>query len=82
MGFLWSILIGIAAGWLASQVMKGRSSGVLTNLIMGVIGAILGGVIFEAVGLQAVGMIGHLISATVGAIVLILFLRVLNGGPR
>ncbi len=82
MGILWSILIGIAAGWLASQIMKGRSSGILTNLIMGVIGAILGGVIFDAVGLQAVGTVGHLISATVGAVVLILLLRIINGGPR
>lgn len=82
MHFLWSILIGIAAGWLASQIMKGRSSGVLTNLIIGVIGAILGTVIFDAVGLQAVGSLGSLISATVGSIVLILLLRILNGGPR
>ena len=82
MHFLWSILIGIAAGWLASQIMKGRSSGILTNLIMGIIGAILGGVIFDAVGLQAVNSLGRLISATVGAIVLILLLRILRGGPR
>ena len=82
MHFLWSILIGIAAGWLASQIMKGRSSGILTNLIMGVIGAILGGVIFDAVGLQAVGKLGHLISATVGAIVLILLLQILWGKRR
>ena len=82
MHFLWSILIGIEAGWLASQIMKGRSSGILTNLIMGIIGAILGGVIFDAVGLQAVNSLGRLISATVGAIVLILLLRILRGGPR
>ncbi|NBX30473.1 GlsB/YeaQ/YmgE family stress response membrane protein, partial [bacterium] len=43
MDIVWFLLIGVAAGWLASQIMKGGGSGLVTDLIMGVIGAILGG---------------------------------------
>lgn len=75
MELLWFILIGIAAGWLASQIMKGGSSGLVANLIIGVIGAIIGGVLFRLLGFAAVGLLGQLITATVGAIVLIAILR-------
>jgi len=55
MEFLWFILIGLCAGWLASQIMKGGSSGVLQNMIIGVIGAILGGLMFRLIGLGGFG---------------------------
>ena len=78
MDIVWFRLIGLAAGWLASQVMKGGSSSLVTDLIMGVIGSILGGFLFGAVGLAATGLIGSLVTATVGAIVLIAGLRAIN----
>ncbi len=46
MELLWFILIGIAAGWLAGQIMKGGGSGLVGDLIVGVIGALLGGFLF------------------------------------
>jgi len=78
MDIVWFLLIGLAAGWLASQVMKGGRSSLVTDLIMGVIGSILGGFLFGAVGLAATGLIGSLVTATVGAIVLIAGLRAIN----
>jgi uncharacterized membrane protein YeaQ/YmgE (transglycosylase-associated protein family) len=78
MDIVWFLLIGLAAGWLASQVMKGGSSSLVTDLIMGVIGSILGGFLFGAIGLAATGLIGSLVTATVGAIVLIAGLRMIN----
>jgi uncharacterized membrane protein YeaQ/YmgE (transglycosylase-associated protein family) len=78
MDIVWFLLIGLAAGWLASQVMKGGSSSLVTDLIMGVIGSILGGFLFGAIGLAATGLIGSLVTATVGAIVLIAVLRAIN----
>ena len=78
MAIVWFLLIGLAAGWLASQVMKGGSSSLVTDLIMGVIGSILGGFLFGAIGLAATGLIGSLVTATVGAIVLIAGLRMIN----
>jgi uncharacterized membrane protein YeaQ/YmgE (transglycosylase-associated protein family) len=78
MDFVWFLLIGLAAGWLASQIMKGSGSGLVSDLLMGVIGAILGGFLFRLLGLTATGLLGSLITATVGAIVLIAGLRAIN----
>ena len=78
MGMLWFLLIGIAAGWLAGQIMKGGGFGLVGDLIVGVIGALLGGFLFGLFGLSAVGRLGSLVTATVGAIALIALLRVIN----
>lgn len=78
MDIVWFLLIGVAAGWLANQVMKGGGAGLVTDLIMGVIGSILGGFLFGLLGLSASGPLGSLVTATVGAIVLIAGLRAIN----
>ncbi|MGC8638578.1 MAG: GlsB/YeaQ/YmgE family stress response membrane protein [Isosphaeraceae bacterium] len=75
---VYFLLIGLAAGWIAGQVMKGRSFGLVNDLIIGVIGAILGGFLFSLLGLAATGLIGSLITATVGAVVFLYILRVVK----
>ena len=50
MEFLWFILIGLTAGWLAGQLMKGGGFGVVGDIVVGVIGALLGGFLFRAWG--------------------------------
>ena len=72
---IYFLLIGLVAGWLAGKIMKGQSFGPLGNLVVGVIGAVLGGFLFQLVGLLAIGLLGSLISATVGAIVLLFILQ-------
>lgn len=74
MSFLWFILIGLAAGWLAGQILKGRGFGLIGNLIVGVIGALLGGFLFGLLGLSSSGLLGSLVTATVGAVVLLALL--------
>lgn len=76
--FLWFILIGLAAGWLAGQLTKGGGFGLAGNLIIGVIGAVLGGFLFTLVGFQAGGLVAQLIVATVGAILLLFLLGFLK----
>lgn len=78
MYWLWYILIGLAAGWLGSLVVKGSGSGLLVNLVIGVIGSLLGGWIFGLMGLGTTNMLGSLITATVGAIVLLLIVSLFN----
>jgi uncharacterized membrane protein YeaQ/YmgE (transglycosylase-associated protein family) len=78
MEFVWFILIGIAAGWLAGQFMKGGGYGLVGDLIVGVVGALLGGWLFGLAGIGAVGLVGQLVVATIGAIVLILLLRLIT----
>jgi len=65
------IVIGAVAGWLAGQIMKGRGFGLLVNLIIGIVGGILGGWIFGLFGITSTGIIGSLICAVVGAVVLL-----------
>ena len=79
MEFVWFILIGLAAGWLAGQVMKGGGFGVLGDIVVGVIGALLGGFLFRTFGMSAGGgLLGSLIVATIGAIALLFVLRLVK----
>ena len=79
MEFVWFILIGLAAGWLAGQVMKGGGFGVLGDIVVSVIGALLGGFLFRTFGVSAGGgLLGSLIVATIGAIVLLFVLRLVK----
>lgn len=71
MAFIWYILIGIAAGYLAGKVMKGGGFGIVLNLVLGVLGGILGGWVFSLFGLSSTNIIGNLITATIGAILII-----------
>lgn len=79
MEFVWFILIGLAAGWLAGQLMKGGGFGVFGDIIVGVIGALIGGYLFRYFGISAGGgLLGALIVATIGAIVLLFLLRLIK----
>ncbi len=79
MSFIWFILIGLIAGWLAGMVMKGGGYGLLGDLIVGVIGALLGGWLFGVLGLfPGGGLLGSLIVAFIGACILIFLLRLLK----
>jgi len=79
MGFLVSLigflLIGLVAGWLASRITGGRELSAVNYMIVGALGSIVGGILFRLVGLGAVNLIGSLLTATVGAIVVIWLLR-------
>jgi uncharacterized membrane protein YeaQ/YmgE (transglycosylase-associated protein family) len=77
-GWIWFLLIGLAAGWLAGQIMKGGGYGLIGDLVVGVVGAFVGGFLFHLLGLVAVGLIGELATATVGAIVLLYLLRLMK----
>lgn len=70
-GWLWFIIIGILAGFVAGRLMRGGGFGILVNLVVGIIGAVLGGWVFGLLGISAGGIIGSLVTATVGAIILL-----------
>jgi uncharacterized membrane protein YeaQ/YmgE (transglycosylase-associated protein family) len=83
MEFLWFILIGLTAGWLAGQLMKGGGFGIVGDIVVGVIGALLGGFLFSTLGVSAGGgLIGSLIVATIGACVLLFLLRLIKRPSR
>jgi len=78
MHLLWFLIIGVAAGWLAGQLMKGGGFGLIGDLVVGVIGAFLGGWLLGALGIVAGGLIGSLVTATVGAVVLLFLIRLIK----
>ncbi len=78
MNLLWFLIIGILAGWLAGQLMKGGGYGLIGDLVIGVVGAFLGGWLLGSLGIFTAGLIGSLISATIGAVVLIFLIRLVK----
>lgn len=72
MAFLYFILIGAVAGWIAGQLMKGRGFGTLWNIVLGILGGFLGGWLFGLLGISAGGgLIGSLITSVIGALALV-----------
>ena len=73
---VWFILIGLAAGWIAGQFLKGGRFGIVGDIVVGVIGAVIGGFLFRVIGLSAgAGLLGNLTAATIGAIFLLFVMR-------
>ncbi len=75
MGIIIALIMGCLAGWLAGKFFRGEGFGILGNMVVGVVGAVLGRWLFNAIGLHASGFLGSLITATVGAVVLLVLLR-------
>jgi uncharacterized membrane protein YeaQ/YmgE (transglycosylase-associated protein family) len=79
MGILTWIVVGLIAGWLAGQVMKGGGYGVIVDIILGILGGILGGWIFGMLGIwHGGGLIGSIIVAFIGAVILVAITRLLK----
>ena len=79
MEFVWFIIIGLVAGWLAGVVMKGGGYGVVGDIVVGILGALLGGWLFSKMGVSAGGgLVGAIIVAFIGAVVLIFLLRLIK----
>ena len=75
---LGAVFIGILAGWIAEQVM-GREHGLITNLIVGIVGAFLGAFIASALNIGFAGFWGSLMVSTVGAILLLALVGMFRG---
>jgi uncharacterized membrane protein YeaQ/YmgE (transglycosylase-associated protein family) len=75
------LIIGVIAGFLAGKVMKGTGFGFLGDLVVGVIGAFLGGWMFGLLGISTYGLVGSLLTAFAGALVLLFALRLIKGKP-
>ena len=71
MGFIWFILVGIAAGYLGSRIYKGEGSGLFLNLLLGIVGGVVGGWAFSLMGFATTSIIGNLITAVVGAVIVL-----------
>ncbi len=78
MWLIWTIVIGIIAGWLAGLIVKGRGMGLLVDLIVGIVGSLIGGFVAGLIGLAAYGLIGRLAIAVAGAVILLFLVRAIK----
>jgi len=77
--FIGWIVIGLLAGWLAGTLSRGRGFGCIANIVIGLIGALLGGWLFVKLGILGGGFLYSLAAATVGAIVLVAIAGLFSG---
>lgn len=75
---IYFLLIGLVAGWLAGQVVRRGGYGVLGDIVLGVLGAVVGGSVFEHFGLAYGGLLGSIVVATIGAVVLLVIARLIK----
>ena len=79
-GLIAWLIVGLVAGWLAGQFMKGGGYGLVGDIVMGVIGAFIGGLLFTfLLPGSSVGLLGSIVVAFIGAVVLIMVVRALPG---
>ena len=82
MDWLYIIVVGAIAGWLGSFLFRGSGSGLVWNIILGIIGAIVGGWIFGQLNIQTSGLGGSILTAAIGAFVVLWLYRLVGGGRR
>lgn len=79
-GFIGTVVIGLLAGWIAGELMRGRGYGCIVNTLLGLVGAFVGRWVFFKLGIVTWGFVGSLAAATVGAILLVAIARLFSGG--
>jgi uncharacterized membrane protein YeaQ/YmgE (transglycosylase-associated protein family) len=84
-GIIAWIIIGVIAGWLTGKIMKGSGFGFLMDMVVGLIGALIGGFVSAHLGFGGVGEHGLIISiviAVIGAVILTLLVRLVTGNRK
>jgi len=77
------LIVGIVAGWLAGKLVRGAGFGILGDLLVGIIGAFIGNWLLPRIGIHlGTGIVSAIANAAIGAIILLLVLRLLAGGGR
>jgi uncharacterized membrane protein YeaQ/YmgE (transglycosylase-associated protein family) len=77
------LLVGLVAGWLAGQIVQGTGFGIIGDLLIGIAGAFIGSWLIPQLGLHlGSGIVPAIINATVGALLLLLVIRLVRGGGR
>lgn len=75
---LYAIIIGGLAGWLTGKLMRGEGYGIIVNILLGIAGGVIGSLVFGLIGFKSTGLLGELITAVVGASILVYVVRKLS----
>jgi uncharacterized membrane protein YeaQ/YmgE (transglycosylase-associated protein family) len=77
------LLVGLVAGWLAGQIVRGTGYGLIADIAIGIVGALIGAWLLPQLGIHlGSGIVAAIISATIGALLLLLILRLAYGRGR
>jgi uncharacterized membrane protein YeaQ/YmgE (transglycosylase-associated protein family) len=80
MHLLWWILVGLVAGWAPGKIMKGSGYGFIADIVLGIVGAVIGGYIAGALGISPVGgLLYTILIAMVGAVIIVFLFRLIMG---
>jgi uncharacterized membrane protein YeaQ/YmgE (transglycosylase-associated protein family) len=79
MEILWFLIIGGIAGWIAGEVVRGHGFGLVGNIVVGIVGALIGGYLFSAFGVTSYGLVGNIVMAVIGAVILLFVLNLVSG---
>jgi len=79
-GFVYWLLVGLVAGWLAGKIARGRGFGCITDIVLGIVGSFIGGWVFVKLGIFGGGFWYSLAAATLGAIILVSIAHLFTGG--
>jgi len=75
------LLVGLVAGWLAGQIMRGYGFGLIWDIIIGIVGALIGDWLLPQIGIHlGTGIIASIVNATIGAVILLLLIRLVRPG--
>jgi uncharacterized membrane protein YeaQ/YmgE (transglycosylase-associated protein family) len=75
------LLVGLVAGWLAGEIVRGTGFGIIGDLIIGILGAFIGSWLLPQAGIHlGTGVISAIVNATIGAVLLLLVVRLFRGG--
>jgi len=79
-GILVILFVGLIAGWLAGKVVRGTGFGIIGDIIVGIAGALLASLVFPRLGIHlGTGLVSEIIFSAIGAVVLLLIVRLLRG---
>ena len=82
-GLLVILLIGAIAGWLAGQIVQGTGFGLIGDILIGIVGALIASLLFPKVGIHlGTGIVAEIIAATLGAVILLVVMRLIRRGGR
>ena len=77
------LFVGLVAGWLAGQIVRGTGFGIIGDLLVGILGAFIGSWFLPQLGIHlGTGAISAIVNATIGAILLLVVMRLVRGGGR
>jgi uncharacterized membrane protein YeaQ/YmgE (transglycosylase-associated protein family) len=76
---VWWIIVGLIAGFVTGKLMKGSGYGILMDIVLGMVGAVIGGYLMTALGIGGGGLVYSIVVAIIGACLLVWLIRLISG---